>query len=93
VSRGGKKQLRRSLSISPAAYERLVALAALDGSALAPILEGWIEYSAARAGIVITREDAIRRAEARHLQRLRKRTERLEAEEAEALRLLGELCS
>lgn len=70
------KQLRRSISLAPVAYEQLKGLAALDGSTLAPVLEKWLAAEAERRGVSVNPDAARARARARVSRLFAQREER-----------------
>lgn len=84
TSRGGKKQLRRSISLTAEGYERLRALADLDGSSMAAVVEGWVEFAADAAGISVDPAAAKARANERHQRLARERADRLARLQREA---------
>jgi hypothetical protein len=79
-----KRQTRRSISLSAAGYERLRALAGSQGTSMAAVLEGWIEFAAASFGIHVDPEDARARANEFLTRRQQARADRLAKMQREA---------
>lgn len=84
MSRGGKKQLRRSISLAPTTYERLRALAELNDTPMAQVIERLLECEARACGIQVERAAAVARANERHLRVLDRRDELAEKQREEA---------
>lgn len=82
---GGKRQLRKSISLKAARYEELGALAELSGLSRAATLEAWIASSARTLGVSVDDDEADERAREHARSRAEKRARQVE--ESEALRM------
>lgn len=84
ASRGGKKQLRRSISLTAGSYEELKTLATMTDRPMAQVVEQMIHAAAAKCDIHVDPEAARVRANELYQQRAKARADRLAQLQREA---------